>query len=98
MLVQKKFTLEVLHHQFISPCFYGINTSTKEELLAAGKTLEEMREYMNVDSLAFLSVESMIEAVSRNYEGKLRGQCVACFTGNYPTELFDDMLAFQEKC
>jgi len=82
----------------ISPCFYGINTSTKEELLAAGKTLEEMREYMNVDSLAFLSVESMIEAVSRNYEGKLKGQCVACFTGNYPTELFDDMLAFQEKC
>jgi len=82
----------------ISPCFYGINTSTKEELLAAGKTLEEMREYMNVDSLAFLSVESMLEAVSRNYEGKLRGQCVACFTGNYPTELFDDILAFQEKC
>ncbi|CAF3766486.1 unnamed protein product [Rotaria sp. Silwood1] len=82
----------------ISPCFYGINTSTKEELLASGKTLEEMREYMNVDSLAFLSVESIIEAVSRNYEGKLRGQCVACFTGNYPTELFDDMLAFQEKC
>jgi amidophosphoribosyltransferase len=82
----------------VSPCFYGINTSTKEELLAAGKTLEEMREYMNVDSLAFLSVESMIEAVSRNYEGKLGGQCVACFTGNYPTDLFDDMLAFQEKC
>jgi amidophosphoribosyltransferase len=82
----------------ISPCFYGINTSTKEELLAAGKTLEEMREYMNVDSLAFLSVESMIAAVSRKYDGKLKGQCVACFTGNYPTELFDDMLAFQEKC
>ena len=82
----------------ISPCFYGINTSTKEELLAAGKTLEEMRDYMNVDSLAFLSIESMIEAVDRKYEGALKGQCVACFTGNYPTELFDDMLAFQEKC
>ncbi|MFY7965469.1 MAG: amidophosphoribosyltransferase [Chitinophagaceae bacterium] len=82
----------------ISPCFYGINTSTKEELLAAGKTLDEMKEYMNVDSLAFLSIESMIKAIDRPFNGELKGQCVACFTGNYPTELFDDMLAFQEKC
>ena len=53
---------------------------------------------MNVDSLAFLSVESMIAAIDRPFEGKLKGQCVACFTGNYPTEIFDDGLVFQEKC
>ncbi len=80
------------------PCFYGINTSTKEELLASEKLIEEMKKFMDVDSLAFLSVDEMIVAVNRNYEGKLKGQCVACFTGNYPTELFEDMLVFQEKC
>lgn len=82
----------------MNPCFYGIDTSTKEELLAANMSVEEMKNYMNVDSLAFLSVESMIKAINRNYEGELKGQCVACFTGKYPTKLFDHKLVFQEKC
>ncbi len=82
----------------MNPCFYGIDTSTKEELLASNMSVEEMRVYMNVDSLAFLSVESMITAISRDYEGELKGQCVACFTGKYPTQLFDNKLVFQEKC
>lgn len=81
-----------------NPCFYGIDTSTKEELLAANMSVEEMKNYMNVDSLAFLSVESMIKAINRNYEGELKGQCVACFTGKYPTKLYDYKLVFQEKC
>lgn len=82
----------------MNPCFYGIDTSTKEELLAANMSIEEMKNYMNVDSLAFLSVVSMIKAINRNYEGELKGQCVACFTGKYPTKLYDYKLVFQEKC
>lgn len=80
------------------PCFYGINTSTKGELIAANKNLEEMTAYMEVDSLAFLSTESMIKAIDRPLAGKLKGHCIACFTGIYPTNLYKDMLNFQEKC
>lgn len=69
------------------PCYYGIDTSTKEELIAATKSVEEIREEIGADSLAFLTLDGTVEAIDRPFEGALRGQCAACFTGLYPTEL-----------
>ena len=64
-------------------CFYGIDTPTREELLASSSTLEEMRAYITADSLSFLSLEGLYAAVNGN--GK--GYCDACFSGNYPLQL-----------
>lgn len=70
------------------PCFYGIDTSTKEELIAANHTVEEIRQIIGADTLTFLSVEGMVKAIGRKSEGGSCGQCLACFTGQYPTEIY----------
>ncbi|AZV41098.1 amidophosphoribosyltransferase [Peribacillus asahii] len=72
-----------------NPCFYGIDTSTTSELIASSKSIEEIRELIGADSLTFLSVEGMVEAIGRPFAGETGGSCLACFTGNYPTEVYD---------
>ncbi|MGN1387228.1 MAG: amidophosphoribosyltransferase [Bacillus sp. (in: firmicutes)] len=72
-----------------NPCFYGIDTSTREELIAAQLSVEEIREMIEADSLTFLSVEGMVEAIGRPDAGETGGQCLACFTGKYPTEIYE---------
>lgn len=72
-----------------NPCFYGIDTSRTEELIAHSKSVEEIRELIEADSLTFLSEKGMVEAVARPFEGETRGACLACFTGNYPTEIYE---------
>jgi amidophosphoribosyltransferase len=81
-----------------NPCFYGIDTSTREELIASRLSVEEIRQLIGADSLTFLSVEGMVEAIGRQEEGETRGSCLACFTGKYPTEIYPDMLLASEKC
>ncbi|RHW30937.1 amidophosphoribosyltransferase [Neobacillus notoginsengisoli] len=76
------------------PCFYGIDTSTKEELIAHNHTHEEIKRLIGADSLTFLSTEGMLEAIGRKNAGKNCGQCLACFTGEYPTELYPDTLQY----
>lgn len=75
-----------------NPCFYGIDTSTKEELIASRHSVEELREIIGADSLTFLSVEGMLEAIGHQGEGSSCGQCLACFTGNYPTEIYPETM------
>jgi amidophosphoribosyltransferase len=64
-------------------CFYGIDTGVREELLAATHTVEEIRQYLNVDTLDYLSLDRLVEATGA--EGA--GFCDACFTGVYPVEV-----------
>ncbi|MEE9613364.1 MAG: amidophosphoribosyltransferase [Thermodesulfobacteriota bacterium] len=67
----------------VAPCYYGIDTPTSGELIAASKEVEEISEYITSDTLGYLSVEGMYRAVS-----KAGGSfCDACFTGNYPVEV-----------
>ncbi|RKD21089.1 amidophosphoribosyltransferase [Ammoniphilus oxalaticus] len=73
-----------------NPCFYGIDTSDREGLIAAQKTLDQMCEYIGADSLAFLSVEGLVEGIGRDDLNPNRGHCLACFTGQYPTEIYED--------
>jgi amidophosphoribosyltransferase len=63
------------------PCFYGINTPTRSELVAASHTVEEIARYVTCDSLLYLSHEGMMTAVGGS------GYCSACFTGAYPVPL-----------
>ena len=63
------------------PCFYGINTPTRSELVAASHTVEEIARYVTCDSLAYLSHDGMMAAVGGS------GYCSACFTGAYPVPL-----------
>src|SRR2546425_1264123 len=65
----------------ISPCFYGVNTPSKKELIAANKSVDEIREFIGADSLAYLSMEGMKKACG---EGESVGYCTACYTGTYP--------------
>ncbi|WP_102260932.1 amidophosphoribosyltransferase [Mesobacillus jeotgali] len=81
-----------------NPCFYGIDTSTREELIASEHSVEEIRELIGADSLTFLSVEGMLEAIGRNEPGETRGQCLACFTGKYPTEIYPQAIPAGQKC
>ncbi|USK34198.1 amidophosphoribosyltransferase [Bacillus sp. F19] len=80
-----------------NPCFYGIDTSSTEELIAASHSVEEIREIIGADTLTFLSVEGLLEGIGRPYEGERRGQCLACFTGKYPTEIYPDTELPHEK-
>jgi amidophosphoribosyltransferase len=72
------------------PCFYGIDTSKSEELIAAHYSVEELRELIGADSLTYLSPEGTIEAIGHEQKNGDCGQCMACFTGNYPTEIYPD--------
>ena len=64
----------------IGPCFYGVDTPTRRELIAASHTTEEIRHYITANSLAYLSEEGMYAALKE----RLGGFCDACFTGRYP--------------
>ncbi|GGC98333.1 amidophosphoribosyltransferase [Thalassobacillus devorans] len=71
-----------------NPCYYGIDTSTEGELIAANHSLEEMQEIIGADSLAFLSVQGLEDAIYQDGQSLNHGPCAACFTGNYPTEIY----------
>jgi len=70
----------------ISPCFYGVDTPRKKELIAANKSVEEIRQYIGADSLAYLSIEGLKKACR---DGDQTTYCTACYTGRYPTNLVD---------
>jgi amidophosphoribosyltransferase len=64
------------------PCYYGIDTPTRRELIASSHSVEEIARYVTADSLGYLSLEGMLSAVSGR-EGETRGYCHACFSGQY---------------
>jgi amidophosphoribosyltransferase len=69
------------------PCFMGVDMATREELIAANKTVDEIGEHIGADSLKYLSLEGLQEAVDRPMEG----HCVACFCGDYPLALDEEL-------
>jgi len=70
----------------LSPCFYGVDTPTKSELIASNNTVEEIRKFVEADSLGYLPIGRLREAVGD--EEKL-DYCYACYTGDYPTDLYN---------
>ena len=70
----------------ISSCYYGVDTPSKNQLIAANKSVEEIREYIHADSLAYLSLEGLRKAAG---EGEQPIYCTACYTGKYPTNIVE---------
>ena len=70
----------------VSPCFYGVDTPSKKQLIAANRSMDEIRDYIGADSLAYLSLEGLKKACG---EGEKTNYCSACYTGNYPTKWVD---------
>lgn len=69
--------------KYAFPCYYGIDTGTSEQLIGASNSVEQIRDFVGADSLYFLSEEAMYQAGNRT------NMCAACFTGRYPTKLYD---------
>lgn len=85
----KEVHLRIVSPEVRWPCFYGIDTDTQDQLIAANMTNEEMCDFIGCDSLAFISVQGLHNAVCSEHEGF----CDACFTGNYPVEIPDSIKA-----
>ena len=85
----KEIHMAVSSPPIISPCYYGIDTPSKAELIAANRPVEDIRRFLGVDSLTYLSVQGMLRALSAAPAGGADGFCTACFTGDYPTPLED---------
>ncbi|MGL4946115.1 MAG: amidophosphoribosyltransferase [Cetobacterium sp.] len=77
----KEVHMRIASSPIISPCFYGVDTSTYNELISTRMSAKELGEYIEADSLAFLSHDGMLEGLGKNI-------CTACFTGKYPTSMF----------
>ncbi|MDT9597888.1 amidophosphoribosyltransferase [Sphingosinicella rhizophila] len=84
-----------VHMRIASPptrhsCFYGVDTPERAKLLAAQMNVVEMADYINADSLAFVSIDGLYRALSEDMRDEGQPQyCDACFTGDYPTRLTD---------
>ncbi len=78
-----------VHFRIASPptvgsCYYGVDTPKKAQLIASHKSIEEIRQFIGADTLGYLSVQGMLRAVEAGPDR----YCAACFTGDYPTDLF----------
>ncbi|AUT06843.1 amidophosphoribosyltransferase [Streptococcus parauberis] len=71
------------------PCFYGIDIQTRRELISANHDVDEVCQIIGADSLTYLSLDGMIDAIGLETDAPNGGLCVAYFDGNYPTPLYD---------
>ena len=71
----------------IAPCYYGVDTPERRQLIAATKSVEEIREFIGADSLAFLSLEGLRKACTDNLNATR--YCTSCYTGKYPTDFVE---------
>ena len=83
-----------VHMRIASPptrhsCFYGVDTPERAKLLAAQMSVEGMADYINADSLAFISIDGLYRALGDQRNAQQPQRCDACFTGEYPTPLTD---------
>ncbi|WP_079708689.1 amidophosphoribosyltransferase [Paraliobacillus ryukyuensis] len=75
-----------------NPCYYGIDTSTKGELIASNYSIDEICELIGADSLSYLTTEGLEKSIVSDTNSMDHGICQACFTGNYPTEIYPDTI------
>jgi amidophosphoribosyltransferase len=78
----REIHLRITSPPIVSPCYYGIDTPTRRELIGANKSIEEIRQFVGADTLGYLSLEAMLASVEDG--GKF---CSACFTRRYPTDV-----------
>ncbi|MCG3155154.1 MAG: Amidophosphoribosyltransferase [bacterium] len=76
----KEIHVRISSPPIIAPCYYGMDFPTKEELIASHQSVAQIKDYLEVDSLEYLSLEGLLKSVPH----EKGGYCTACFTGNYP--------------
>lgn len=81
----KEIHLRISSPPLIHPCFYGIDMHSYDELLSARMTPDEIADYLNADSVQFLSLQGMLSAISDSIDVDHCRRCLACFIGQYPT-------------
>lgn len=79
----REIHLRIISPQVLWPCYFGIDIDSREHLIAANKSLDEIREHVGADSLAYLSLEGMAEATGFSSDRF----CLACFNGEYPVDI-----------
>jgi amidophosphoribosyltransferase len=79
----KEIHFRVSSPPIISPCFFGIDMPTKKELIASSKTIKDIKQYLEVDSLGYLSIDGMLSMPSLPHDNF----CVSCFSGKYPVKI-----------
>jgi amidophosphoribosyltransferase len=82
----KEIHMRITSPPIIAPCYYGIDTPTRGELIGSKKSVEEIRQFIEADSLGYLSLEAVLRSVDDKKQ-----YCSACFTDHYPTDVaYDD--------
>jgi len=81
----KEIHLRIAAPPTTGPCYYGVDTPTKKELIAANQSVDEIRKFVGADTLGYLSVTGLLKAVRANSNT----YCAACFDGKYPTPIYD---------
>ncbi|GIP34556.1 amidophosphoribosyltransferase [Paenibacillus sp. J2TS4] len=86
----KEVHVRITSPPYMNPCFYGIDTPSRKDLIASSHSVEEIREKIHADSLHFLSKEGLLEAIGRPAGEYNRGMCTGCFDADYPTKVNDE--------
>jgi amidophosphoribosyltransferase len=79
----RKVHMRISSPPLLYPCYYGIDMATKKEFIANHKTIEDIRRFLSVDSLKYLSIEGLVRAIG----GSKDKFCFACFNGDYPVQI-----------
>ena len=92
----KEIHMRVSAPPFLNPCYYGTDIDSRDNLIACKHSVEEIAKIIGVDSLGYLSVES-VKQIAKGVNGG--GYCTACFDGKYPTEIpkFSEKDRFETK-
>ena len=77
----------------IAPCYFGIDMTTREQLIASNKTIEEIRKEINADSLGYISIDGLVKAIGI----EKNNLCLGCVTGEYPVKIEGEKYRFQER-
>ncbi|MBN1298721.1 MAG: amidophosphoribosyltransferase [Actinobacteria bacterium] len=83
----KEVHMRITSPPLLFPCYYGVDMATKKEFIASHRTLEDIRKYLNLDSLRYLSIDGLVSAIGHSKDKF----CFACFNGDYPVPVNEDI-------
>ena len=89
----KEVHVRIASPPIIAPCYFGIDMTTRDQLIASDKKIDDIRKEINADSLGYISIEGLTEAIGMDKNDL----CLGCVTGEYPIKVNDEKLRFQER-
>jgi len=89
----KEVHMRISSPPLLYPCYYGIDIATKKEFIASYRTLEDIRKFLNVNSLKYLTIDGLVKAIGEPKDKF----CFACFNGEYPVEIPEDLKVYEQS-